>query len=90
MQSNNIDRVIELESQHRRKSFVVQTDQQRFQQVCLNYLSNAIKFTESGGKVIVLVQLLFGDDGLGKDDEFLDADLRSQIHGLYGTEFIKN
>ena len=37
--------------------FKVRTDQKRIQQVFLNIFSNAVKFTDRGGKILILVEL---------------------------------
>ena len=57
---------------------VVRADPNRLQQVSANLLSNALKFTESGGRVRVRVcdagescELAVEDTGLGIDPEFL-------------------
>lgn len=38
----------------------VWSDEQRFQQVMLNYQSNALKFTNTGGKILISVQFVKG------------------------------
>ena len=43
----------------------VNLDEQRFQQVMLNYQSNALKFTNSGGKLLLLLQYIPGREQNG-------------------------
>ena len=35
---------------------IVKTDQKRFQQILLNLYSNAIKFTDRQGKIVILIE----------------------------------
>ncbi len=41
---------------------VIETDQQKFQQVVFNFLSNAVKFTASGGRVTLRAERVVGGD----------------------------
>lgn len=59
-------------------SFKVKSDQRRLQQVFLNILSNAVKFTDRNGNIIVLIETISNenklrisvtDDGLGIKEE---------------------
>lgn len=43
---------------------VIQTDQQKIQQVIFNFLSNAVKFTPDGGEVILRAERMVGSDGV--------------------------
>lgn len=62
-------------------------DKQRLQQICVNLMSNAIKFTPTGGTVsctttvkelnadTVEVQIIVSDNGIGMSQEFVDEHL---------------
>ena len=41
---------------------LIETDQQKFQQVVFNFLSNAVKFTPSGGRVTLRAERIVGGD----------------------------
>jgi signal transduction histidine kinase len=62
------------------KEYEVKTDQKRLQQVLLNFFSNAIKFTNKHGNIVILVELKQAegrqflrvsvkDDGVGIKEE---------------------
>ncbi|BAZ16746.1 multi-sensor signal transduction histidine kinase [Calothrix sp. NIES-4071] len=60
------------------KSITIEGDFDRLQQIVLNLLTNAIKFTPTGGRIVVYLganktqaQLLVNDNGIGIDAEFL-------------------
>jgi len=68
-----------------RSSCEVVADEQRFQQILLNFLSNAIKFTPRGGSIEVAVHIV--ETGLpSRDGPVLNMEsgerrgLRSFIH----------
>jgi signal transduction histidine kinase len=69
----------------------VKTDQKRLQQVLLNLFSNAIKFTNKNGHIVILVELKnkdgkqflrlsVKDDGLGIQEEN-----KGKIFKLFGS-----
>ena len=53
-----ISKNIRYKKEVRPDNLLVKTDKKRVQQVFLNILSNALKFTDSHGKIIILVQSL--------------------------------
>ncbi len=69
-------------------------DLQRFQQVLLNYLSNALKFTEKHGKISMLLQYvppLQGRErevGVGAKDEEAAQFMNSKLDEFYGEDFL--
>jgi signal transduction histidine kinase len=72
--SRNIDLVVDLFA----SPLVVMGEPVRLQQIAWNLISNAIKFTDGGGKVTVVtrrvdseVELVVEDTGLGIDPDFL-------------------
>jgi len=54
-ESTQVDRASIQSTCQSKYNYMVPIDQQRFQQVFLNYLSNAMKFTDRGGKILVLI-----------------------------------
>ncbi|GAA6622692.1 ATP-binding protein [Scytonema sp. NUACC26] len=69
---------IELSSLLEHRPIVIQGDPERLQQIVLNLLNNAIKFTPIGGRIVVRLdvietqaQLVVSDTGCGIDAEFL-------------------
>ena len=94
--SKKIDLVVRLSS----TPIVVKAEPVRLQQIVWNLISNAIKFTESGGKVTVITesdgseaQVIVEDTGIGIDpaflphvfDRFRQADgSTSRMHGGLG------
>ncbi|MEQ1754979.1 MAG: ATP-binding protein [Micropepsaceae bacterium] len=72
------DKGIEISTQVAPQNLCVRADRRVFKQVLLNLVSNAVKFTNPGGKIFVGaseiekgVQLLVRDNGIGIPAEFL-------------------
>mmetsp|Transcript_15950 Transcript_15950/g.24690 ORF Transcript_15950/g.24690 Transcript_15950/m.24690 type:complete len:191 (+) Transcript_15950:2325-2897(+) len=77
------------------QGFYVQTDKKRLQQVLLNLISNAIKFTDRNGKILVVVDKLVTDeDGEKIKVSIIDSGMgvkkkdRKKLFKLFGS--VKN
>ena len=73
-----VEKGVELKSEVAPKGLGVRADRRVFKQVLLNLVSNAIKFTNAGGRILVsatecgdAVKLTVSDNGVGIPPEFL-------------------
>ncbi len=66
---------------------LVYFDKQRFQQVLLNFVSNAAKFVEGNGRIHVLLQRIPAAHKWGRD---FAKQLERKILSFYGDEFVQD
>lgn len=68
--------------------FLAKTDKKRMQQVFMNLLTNSLKYTKNGGKIIVLVQNLQQKDQLNmsqqgqEDSDYLRISVKDNGQGI--------
>ena len=76
LEAQAIQKDIEIESNLPKKEIFISGDQNRLEQVWINILNNAIKYTDEGGYISVNlkknskdVELMISDTGIGMDEE---------------------